>query len=145
MILYTIGFTEKSAEEFFTLLKSAKVRLVLDIRLNNRSQLAGFSKSRDLAYFLRVIGDIGYRHVEAMAPTAEMLEKYRGAKGSWPEYEVSFRALLEQRHLAHSVQPSELDHACLLCSEHTPEHCHRRIVAEYLRELFPEIEIVHLM
>ena len=145
MPLYTIGFTEKSAEEFFTLLQKAKVRRVLDIRLNNRSQLAGFSKSRDLAYFLRVIGGIEYRHVENMAPTAEMLESYRGAKAKWPEYETTFRALLEERELARSVQPAELSGACLLCSEHTPEHCHRRIVAEYLREHFPEIEIVHLM
>ena len=145
MHLYTIGFTEKSAEEFFTLLQTANVRLVLDTRLNNRSQLAGFSKSRDLAYFLRVIGGIDYRHVEAMAPTAEMLELFRGSKDRWPEYEMSFRALLEQRRLAQAVQPAELDRACLLCSEHTPEHCHRRIVAEYLRESFPEIEIMHLM
>src|SRR5678816_4367710 len=79
MQLYTIGFTEKSAEKFFTLLQSAGVRIVIDIRLNNRSQLAGFSKSRDLAYFLRVIGGIGHRHNEAMAPTTEMLEPYRGA------------------------------------------------------------------
>jgi uncharacterized protein (DUF488 family) len=145
MQLYTIGFTEKSAEEFFTLLQSANVRLVLDTRLNNRSQLAGFSKSRDLAYFLRVIGGIDYRHVEAMAPTAEMLEAFRGAKGGWSEYEPAFRALLEQRRVAESVQPAELDHACLLCSEHSPEHCHRRIVAEYLKENFPGIEIIHLM
>src|SRR5687767_10181977 len=121
MRLCTIGFTQKPAERFFTLLKSAGVKRVLDIRLNNTSQLAGFSKSDDLAYFLRVIGGIGYRHVVEMAPTQPLLDKARGGKGSWQSFEKSFLGLMEQRRVEKAVDLSELADACLLCSEHEPD------------------------
>jgi uncharacterized protein (DUF488 family) len=144
MKLFAIGFTQKSAEEFFALLRNAGVKRVLDIRLNNRSQLAGFSKSEDLEYFLRALDGIGYRHVLEMAPTQPLLDKARKAKGTWDGFEKQFLALMKQRRVEKSVDRKELADACLLCSEHEPDHCHRRLVAEYLQRAFPDIEIVHL-
>jgi uncharacterized protein (DUF488 family) len=143
--LFTIGFTQKSAEQFFSLLQRAGVRRLIDTRLNNRSQLAGFSKADDLRYFLKAIGSIDYRHATEMAPTQDMLDRYKKLKGSWPEYEREFNSLIEGRNLAAHVRDEDLDHACLLCSEHEPDHCHRRLVAEYLRRHDPEIEIHHLL
>jgi uncharacterized protein (DUF488 family) len=145
MTLFTIGFTQKSAERFFTMLRAAGVRRIVDTRLNNRSQLAGFSKSEDLRYFLRELGAIEYRHDLDMAPTQEMLDGYRMAKRGWPAYEAAFNALLEARDLASRVDRDELDGACLLCSEHLPEHCHRRLVAEYLQRHFAGLRIRHLV
>jgi uncharacterized protein (DUF488 family) len=142
--LFTVGFTQKSAEKFFRLLIDAGVKHVVDTRLNNRSQLAGFSKADDLPYFLRAIGSIGYRHSPEMAPTQEMLDGYKKRKGSWASYEAEFNSLLVQRNLISSVSIAELADACLLCSEHEPRNCHRRLVAEYLRSFYPEIEILHL-
>lgn len=144
MRLFTIGFTKKSAERFFTLLKDAHVRRVLDIRLNNRSQLAGFSKATDLEYFLRAIADIEYRHVPELAPTQELLDAYKKRKGPWSEYEARFLELLEKRGVDQSLDRSAFDMACLLCSEHEPLHCHRRLVAEYLKGKWGDIEIHHL-
>jgi uncharacterized protein (DUF488 family) len=145
MRLYTIGFTQKTAEQFFSLLIDAGVRRVLDTRLNNRSQLAGFSKSDDLPYFLKVIGDIGYRHAPEMAPTQDMLDRYKKLKGSWWEYETEFLTLIRGRGLSERVDVTELADACLLCSEHPPDHCHRRLVAEYLQQQLGGLEVVHLM
>lgn len=145
MKLFTIGFTRKSAEEFFSLLQNAGVTRVLDIRLNNKSQLAGFSKSEDLEFFLRELGGIGYRHVTEMAPTQPLLDKARKAKGTWDGFEKQFLALMTQRRAEKSVDRKELADACLLCSEHEPDHCHRRLVAEYLQQAYPDIEIVHLL
>lgn len=144
MKLFTIGFTQKSAERFFTLLQDTGVKRVLDIRLNNRSQLAGFSKSEDLEYFLRAIGGIGYRHVVEMAPTQPLLDKARKAKGTWDGFEKQFVALMQQRRVENAVDRKELADACLLCSEHEPDHCHRRLVAEYLQRAYSGLEIVHL-
>jgi uncharacterized protein (DUF488 family) len=142
--LFTIGFTKKSAERFFTRLQSAGVQKVLDVRLNNNSQLAGFSKRDDLAYFLRSIGGIGYAHSIPLAPTAELLDRYKKVDRDWPAYERDFRALIETRRVETEFAPSDLDGVCLLCSEDKPHHCHRRIVAEYLRDRWGNVEIVHL-
>ena len=142
--LFTIGFTKKTAEQFFTLLASSRVRTLIDTRLNNRSQLAGFSKADDLPYFLSQIAGIDYRHEECMAPTQEMLDRYKKQKGSWKAYEAEFSALLQSRSLSEVVSLDELADACLLCSEHEPTHCHRRLVAEYFRDTYADIEIVHL-
>lgn len=144
MILFTIGFTRKSAERFFTLLKDAGVKRVLDVRLNNRSQLAGFSKATDLEYFLRTIAGIEYRQVPELAPTQELLDTYKKRKGSWSEYEYGFLELLRKRSVDRSLERSEFDMACLLCSEHQPDHCHRRLVADYLTEKWRDVEIRHL-
>lgn len=145
MILFTIGFTRKSAERFFTLLKEAQVRRVIDVRLNNRSQLAGFSKVTDLEYFLRAIGGIEYRHLTELAPTQELLDTYKKKKGSWSEYEGGFLELLRRRGVDRSLDRSVFDMACLLCSEHEPRHCHRRLVAEYLKDKWGGVEVRHLL
>jgi uncharacterized protein (DUF488 family) len=145
MRLYTIGFTQKTAQRFFTLLRSAGVRRVIDTRLNNRSQLAGFSKAEDLPFFLHALDGIEYRHSLEMAPTQEMLDGYKKHRGSWTLYQQQYLQLLKDRALAERITPGELDGACLLCSEHRPDHCHRRLAAEYLKQHHPELEIVHLL
>ncbi|MCC7054868.1 MAG: DUF488 domain-containing protein [Gemmatimonadaceae bacterium] len=144
-ILFTVGFTQKSAERFFDLLTVAGVRKVIDTRLNNRSQLAGFTKADDLPFFLRKIGGIDYRHAPEMAPTQEMLDRYKKLKGSWAEYEIEFNQLLTLRKLEKLLSLSELEHACLLCSEHEPDKCHRRLVAEYIQARHSNFELVHLV
>jgi uncharacterized protein (DUF488 family) len=144
MILFTIGFTHKTAEQFFCLLQAAGVRRVLDTRLNNRSQLAGFTKANDLRFFLKSVADIGYRYAPEMAPTEEMLDRYKKRNGSWSDYENEYLQLLEQRRLYQQITQAELVDACLLCSEHEPTHCHRRLAAEYLQRHFADLEIVHL-
>ncbi|NEV63526.1 DUF488 family protein [Thiorhodococcus minor] len=144
MKLYTIGFTQKGAEQFFGLLLNNGVRRVLDVRLNNRSQLAGFAKRDDLRYFLRALGGIDYVELPSLAPTAEILGAYKKNGGDWATYERAFRALLEQRRVAETLDPAHFADACLLCSEHGPEHCHRRLVAEHLQRQWGGIEIRHL-
>ncbi len=142
--LFTIGFTKKTAEEFFTKLRDAKVARVLDVRLNNNSQLAGFAKRENLPYFLRVIADIDYVHIPELAPTQEMLTKYKKQKGGWAAYEKEFLGLIEERKIQGS-QRKELFHwGCLLCSEHEPDECHRRLVAEYLGRHWGNVEVTHL-
>ena len=142
--LCTIGFTKKSAEEFFELLRGSGIKRVIDIRLNNTSQLTGFTKSTDLAYFLKAILGVEYLHLPALAPTQEMLSAYRNSKGGWAEYEATFRKLLEQRRIEDTMDRRLFDNACLLCSEATPDQCHRRLVAEYLKEKWGNVHIEHL-
>ena len=141
--LYTVGYTRKPAEQFFDVLKRARVQRVIDVRLNRTSQLAGFAKARDLAYFLQTICGAEYRAVPQFAPTREMLNAYR-ATGDWNTYETEFQALIAQRQIETVVNPVDLHRACLLCAEASPEKCHRRLVAEYLKERYPEIAIHHL-
>ncbi len=128
----TIGFTNSSAERFFERLKKAGVKKVLDVRLYNTSQLAGFAKSSDLAYFLKEIGGVSYAHEPLLAPTAELFNAYKKEKGDWAVYEKRFLALMEQRRIEQRLSPEMFDGTCLLCSEATAEHCHRRLVCEYL-------------
>jgi uncharacterized protein (DUF488 family) len=142
--LFTIGFTEKSAERFFELLQTARVRTLIDTRINNASQLAGFAKGRDLAYFCRAIGGIEYVHRLDMAPTREMLAEYRRGELDWEAYEDRYLALLRERGLRDRVDRQQIDHGCLLCSEHLPDHCHRRLLADYLSEWIPELCVTHL-
>jgi uncharacterized protein (DUF488 family) len=145
MKLFTIGFTRTSAEHFFARLSRAKVRTLVDVRLNNVSQLAGFAKKDDLRYFAASICGIGYDHRPELAPTQEMLDAYRKGegKGDWPAYARRFRDLIARRRIE-AIDRSALDGACLLCSEDTPHHCHRRLVAEYLRDTWGDVEIEHL-
>ena len=143
-MLFTIGFAKKSAREFFEVLRKAGVRKVVDIRLNNVSQLAGFTKKRDLAYFLEVIGGIGYEHRPELAPTKEILDGYKKRRLTWAEYEEQFRALIAERQAETLISPGDLDHACLLCSEPKADKCHRRLVAEYLRCKWGNVEVRHL-
>src|SRR5712664_705083 len=133
MRVCTIGFTHKNAEDFFTRLRKAGVKCVVDVRLNNISQLAGFSKKDDLKYFLRAIAGIDYIHVPELAPTKELLDAYKKNKGDWSVYEKEFLNLMERRHIETSIAKELIDQGCLLCSEDKPHHCHRRLVAEYLQ------------
>jgi uncharacterized protein (DUF488 family) len=142
--LFTIGFAGKSAQEFFELLQIAGVRRVLDVRLNNVSQLAAFTKQRDLEYFLRAIAGIAYEHLEQLAPTKEILDRYKHEQITWAEYERDFNLLLATRRPESSLTPEYLDRACLLCSEPTADQCHRRLVAEYLQHRLPGIVVEHL-
>ena len=142
--IFTIGFTRKTAEEFFTLLLRAGVKRVIDIRLNNTSQLAGFTKKDDLGYFLKAIGKIDYLHRPDLAPTQQIMDAFKKRNGSWQDYERDFRALLRERKVESEVSPELLDEACLLCSEEKPLHCHRRLVAEYFRSKWGNVEIIHL-
>jgi uncharacterized protein (DUF488 family) len=144
MKLLTIGFTKKSAEDFFTRLRDSDAKRVLDVRLNNVSQLAGFSKRDDLCFFLRELCQMDYHHFPELAPTAEMLAAYRKKDGDWSAYEFQFLALMESRRIQDSVPKNLVDESCLLCSEDEPTHCHRRLVAEYLRDKWGRLEIVHL-
>ncbi|AGP34211.1 DUF488 family protein [Sorangium cellulosum] len=144
MRLFTIGFTKTSAEHFFERLRSAGVQRLIDVRLNNISQLAGFAKRDDLKYFLRAINNADYKHIPLLAPTAEMLDAYRKQGGEWAEYERRFLDLMAQRKIEIAIQSAELEMGCLLCSEDKPHRCHRRLVAEYLRRHWQDVEIVHL-
>lgn len=144
MKIFTIGFTKKSAETFFTRLKEAGVRRLIDIRLNNASQLAAFSKKDDLRYFARAICDIDYVHLRDLAPTQDILDAYKKQKGDWGEYERQFVELMRSRHIEDSTSREMMDGGCLLCSEETPRHCHRRLVAEYLSRHWGNVEIIHL-
>lgn len=144
MRLFTIGFTKKTAEDFFTALKAAGVKRLVDIRLNNVSQLSGFSKRDDLRYFLEEICNIEYIHLLILAPTQELLDAYKKRKGDWLTYERAFLELMEQRDIEDAVPKELISESCLLCSEDKPQHCHRRLVAEYLQKRWGNVEIVHL-
>lgn len=142
--LFTIGFTKKTAQKFFDTIKKAGVERVIDTRLNNVSQLAGFTKKSDLQYFLKTIADIDYVHLLDLAPTKDILDEYKKKKGDWATYEQKFVQLIANRQIEKKVSPEQIDNACLLCSEAKPHHCHRRLVAEYLNNKWENINICHL-
>ncbi len=145
MKLFTIGFTKKSAETFFTRLKNAGVKRLIDVRLNNVSQLAGFTKKDDLRFFTRAICNIDYLHLPELAPTADILNAYKKAKnGDWQLYERQFLELIRSRQIEDTIPRELLDGACLLCSEEKPHHCHRRLVAEYLKDKWGDVDIEHI-
>jgi uncharacterized protein (DUF488 family) len=142
--LFTIGFTQKTAQKFFETLKEAGVKQVIDTRLNNVSQLAGFSKRADLEYFLKTIGGIEYVHILDLAPTQDILDEFKKNKGDWSIYEQKFLQLMANRQIENKISPTQLDGACLLCSEPKPHHCHRRLVAEYFNKKWGTLNISHL-
>ncbi|MCU0665274.1 MAG: DUF488 domain-containing protein [Myxococcota bacterium] len=144
MKVFTIGFTKKNAEQFFTRLRQPGLTRLVDVRLNNVSQLAGFTKKDDLRFFLKQINGIDYVHLPDLAPTQNILDEYKKNGGDWATYERKFLELMERRKVEDRVPRSVVDSGCLLCSESTPEHCHRRLVAEYLRSKWGDLEIVHL-
>ncbi|MGZ3673593.1 MAG: DUF488 domain-containing protein [Ktedonobacterales bacterium] len=145
MEVYTTGFTKKTAEQFFESLRRMGIRRLLDVRLNNVSQLAGFSKREDLAYFLRELCGAEYIHEPLLAPTQELLDEYKKQKGSWEEYTRRFLALMHERHIEDRISPTLFDvPTVLLCSEATAEHCHRRLVLEYLQSKWGNLTITHL-
>lgn len=145
MEIYTIGFTKTTAGDFFERLRQAGVRRLVDVRLNNVSQLAGFAKRDDLKYFLKSICAAEYVHEPLLAPTKDILDAYKKQKGTWPDYERLFLELLADRKIETTVGPDLFDvPTVLLCSEPTAEHCHRRLVLEYLQDKWGNIEMVHL-
>lgn len=144
MKIFTIGFTHKSAEEFFSKLSKARVTSLVDIRINRTSQLAGFSKEKDLKYFLKTICDIEYLVREDLAPSRDLLKSYRGKEVSWGEFEKSYLELISRRGVLKNLNPELLDGAVLLCSEAEPTQCHRRLLAEALSHLWGGVQIVHL-
>lgn len=144
MKLYTIGFTKKNAQKFFETLRSSDTKRVVDVRLNNVSQLAGFAKRDDLAYFLDQVCKIGYVHLPDLAPTQDMLDEYKKKGGDWDTYEKRFLDLMEMRRIEERVSKEVIDGGCLLCSEDKPHQCHRRLVAEYLNQHWGNVDIAHL-
>lgn len=145
MEICSIGFTKRSAQDFFDRLKNAGVRQLFDVRLNNTSQLAGFAKRDDLRFFLREILGIAYVHQPLLAPTQHMLDGYKKQKGTWHEYEDEFLRLMEARRIEIVLSPAEFNpRTVLLCSELHAEQCHRRLVIEYLNEKWGNITAVHL-
>jgi uncharacterized protein (DUF488 family) len=144
MKVFTIGFTKKNAEQFFMRLRQPGLVRLVDARLNNVSQLAGFTKKDDLRFFLREINGIDYVHRPDLAPTKEILDEYKKNGGEWSVYERQFLDLMARRKIEQKVPKELIDGGCLLCSEATPEHCHRRLVAEYLRSHWGDLNIVHL-
>ncbi|MBM3752806.1 MAG: DUF488 domain-containing protein [Acidobacteria bacterium] len=145
MKIFTIGFTKKSAETFFTCLREAQIKRLIDVRLNNVSQLAGFTKKDDLRFFTTELCKVEYVHAPLLAPTAEILDPFKKAKnGDWALYEKQFLELMRERRIEEAISREQVDGGCLLCSEETPHHCHRRLVAEYLNDKWGSVEIEHL-
>ena len=145
MKIFTIGFTKKSAETFFTRLQKSGAKRLVDVRLNNVSQLAGFAKRDDLRYFTKQLCGIEYLHLTALAPTANILDPYKKAKnGDWNLYESQFLDLMKARRIEQTISPEMIDGGCLLCSEEKPHHCHRRLVAEYMKQKWGDVEIEHI-
>lgn len=146
MTLYTIGFTQKSAEEFFTSIIKHEIEILIDIRLNNNTQLAGFTKGRDLPYFLEKICNCLYKHEVRFAPNKELLNDYRKGIASWDEYEVKYRKLYVQREMKNYFHENYKDYGkiLLMCSEPTPEQCHRRLLAEYIEQDMDNVKIIHI-
>ena len=145
MEIYSIGFTQKTAEQFFGILNEAGIRRLMDVRLNNVSQLAGFSKRDDLAYFLHAILNASYVHVPLLAPTQDMLDSYKKKERNWDNYAHAFIELIRTRQIERQLdKASFLLPTVLLCSEPTAENCHRRLVLEYLQEHWGGFTITHL-
>jgi uncharacterized protein (DUF488 family) len=134
MNIYTIGFTKKNAQTFFNFIQTSKVERLIDVRLNNVSQLAGFAKRDDLKFFLKELCNTEYLHAPDLAPTKDLLDSYKKGGMTWDNYEYEFFNLMSKRHIEKDFTGSELANNCLLCSEHEPHFCHRRIVVEYLNK-----------
>ena len=146
MNIYTIGFTQKSARQFFGLLDSYSISTIIDIRLNNKSQLAGFTKGDDLNYFLDVICGCNYQHRIEFAPSKDIFDNYKKKIIDWGEYARQYNSLMNSRKAVQTFMNefSQLDNICLLCSEPTPERCHRRLFAEMIVASHPEICVIHI-
>ncbi len=145
MEIYSIGFTQKSASEFFSTLKAHGIERLLDVRLNNTSQLAAFAKQADLAYFLREICNASYEHEPLLAPTQDILDAYKKQKGDWDVYENKFNTLMKSRNIESAIDKESFKKkTVLLCSEATAEHCHRRLILEYLQKHWTGVTILHL-
>jgi uncharacterized protein (DUF488 family) len=145
MDIFTIGFTKRSAADFFGTLRRAGIQRLLDVRLNNSSQLAGFTKASDLPFFLKEICGAEYLHEPLLAPSQELFDFYKKGKGSWEEYERRFLQLMGERKIEKKIDRKLFEvPTVLLCSEPTAEHCHRRLVFEYLQEKWGGLTVDHL-
>lgn len=145
MNVFTIGFTQTTAERFFKRLRDAKIQRLIDVRLNNTSQLAGFAKAKDLDFFLRELVGAEYVHEPLLAPTQDMLDAFKKLGGNWTEYEKQFLDLMDRRKIDERLEPILFSASCLLCSEAKPHHCHRRLVVEFLNDRWDhKITIRHL-
>jgi uncharacterized protein (DUF488 family) len=142
--VFTIGFTKKSAAEFFEKLRAVGIKRIVDVRLNKVSQLSGFSKRDDMKYFLKEILNVDYVEAPLLAPTQGLLDAYKKNKGRWEDYERGFLKLMEERRIEEQIAPSLLADGCLLCSEDKPHFCHRRLVVEYLQRGWKNLEIKHI-
>jgi uncharacterized protein (DUF488 family) len=143
--IYTIGFTKKSAKKFFELLKDANITRLIDTRINNWSQLSGFAKRDDLIFFLDKLLDAEYIHDADLAPTKELLNEWRNDELSWSTYEDRFKELMTEREIETKLDKSMFaDPTVLLCSEHEPDHCHRRLIVEYLDDKWGNVNAIHL-
>jgi len=144
--LYTIGFTKKTAEHFFNLLRDNDVKQLVDVRISNSSQLAGFAKGKDLEFFIKEICHIPYKHIADFAPSKELLDRWHKQEVTWDEYEKVYIRLLKDRDILRNYGTKAFDRSCFLCSEDTPEQCHRRLLAEYFKEHSSEqVKIIHLI
>ncbi len=146
MEIFTIGFTKTNARDFFGRLKKAGVQRLVDVRLNNTSQLASFAKRDDLEYFLAELCGAKYEHEPLLAPTQEILDAFKKNKGSWEDYERVFLALMKSRQIEVKLDAKSFatSRSVLLCSEDIPDNCHRRLVVEYLKTKWPDVRAVHL-
>ena len=144
MVVFTVGFTRKPAKRFFELVRDSGAKRIVDVRLNNSSQLSGFAKKDDLAFFLAEICGVAYVHAPDLAPTADMLKAYRAGQMDWATYERRFLDLMRERRIEETMSKHLVADGCLLCSEDQPQHCHRRLVAEYLRDQWGGVDIEHL-
>ena len=142
--IFTIGYAGKNARQFFSILKQTGIRKVIDVRLYNTSQLAGFTKKQDIEYFLQAIVGAEYIHLPIMAPTKQLLGDYKKGLIGWQQYESQFKSIIAQRQIDKHIMPKDMDMTCFLCSEATADNCHRRLVAEHLAGLWPNISIIHL-
>lgn len=144
--LYTIGFTKKTAEKFFNLLIDNNVEKVLDIRLNNTSQLSAFAKYPDIEYFLKEIAGIGYIHDKNFAPDKNTLISYKKGEITWEDYIEEFEASMQERDIEEYIAEkySNINNYCLLCSEATPVNCHRSLLAQIFKRNIGKIEIKEL-
>jgi len=142
--IFTIGYAGKNAKEFFTILKQAGIRKIIDVRLYNTSQLAGFTKKQDIEYLLQAIVGADYVHLPVMAPTKQLLNDYKKGLINWQQYETQFKGVISQRQIEKHLVWQDMDMSCLLCSEAKADNCHRRLVAEYLAKHRQNVSICHL-
>lgn len=142
--LYTIGSSGKNAETFFNILKNNGIISLIDVRLNNTSQLSGFTKKDDLKFFLDKICGIKYIHLPILSPTESILKDYKNKKITWDDYESKYLNLIKDRDIEKELFNINLDRSCLLCSEKTPDNCHRRLAAEFLKSKGKIDTITHI-
>jgi len=144
--VFTIGFTKKTAREFFSLINKNNIDFLIDVRLNNKTQLAGFTKGDDLCFFLNELCNCEYKHCDNLAPTKELLNAYQEKKIDWDKYEKQYKTLINERGNIDSFfeDCAKYNNIALLCSEPTENHCHRRLLAELICKSYPNLVVKHI-